>query len=109
MHEKIFITMRTEELFYQLEGSIKVIVQEDGRKEIELHPGDTYIRQNAAFSVRSDASIGAGNRAKRAGKSFTDGLLWYCDNCNHKLHEVYFELNNIEKTSCLTLKTSTSH
>jgi uncharacterized protein with PIN domain len=26
-----------------------------------------------------------------------DGLLWFCDNCNHKLHEVYFELNDIEK------------
>jgi 3-hydroxyanthranilate 3,4-dioxygenase len=34
----------TEELFYQLEGSIKVIIQEDGeRKEMELHPGDMYL------------------------------------------------------------------
>jgi 3-hydroxyanthranilate 3,4-dioxygenase len=39
---KDFHYNETEELFYQLEGSIKVIVQEDGqRKEIELHPGDT--------------------------------------------------------------------
>ena len=34
---------------------------------------------------------------KRAGLGFTDGLLWHCENCNHKLHEVYFELHNIEK------------
>ena len=34
----------TEELFYQLEGSIKVIIQEDGeRKEMELHAGDMYL------------------------------------------------------------------
>jgi 3-hydroxyanthranilate 3,4-dioxygenase len=80
-----------------------------GSEKIELHPGDMlHIRQNAAFSVRSDASMGAIEAKEKAGKSFTDGLLW-CDNCNHKLHEVYFELNNIEKTSCLTLKTSTSH
>jgi 3-hydroxyanthranilate 3,4-dioxygenase len=26
-----------------------------------------------------------------------DGLLWYCDNCNHLLHETYFPLTNIEK------------
>ena len=32
----------------------------------------------------------------REGRGFTDGLLWYCDNCNHKLHETYFELKNIE-------------
>jgi hypothetical protein len=54
-------------LFYQ-EGSIKVIVQEDGqRKEIELHPVTcTYIRQNAAFSSSFRSFDGAGNRA--AGK-----------------------------------------
>jgi hypothetical protein len=34
----------TEELFYQLEGSIKVIIQEDGiRKEMELNAGDMYL------------------------------------------------------------------
>ena len=26
-----------------------------------------------------------------------DGLLWFCDNCNTKLHETYFPLDNIEK------------
>jgi 3-hydroxyanthranilate 3,4-dioxygenase len=36
----------TEELFYQLEGSIKVVIQEDGvRKEMELNAGDMYIPQ----------------------------------------------------------------
>ena len=45
---------------------------------------------------------GAGIRAyngeaERAGKGFTDGLLWHCENCNHKLYEVYFELHDIEK------------
>jgi len=22
--------------------------------------------------------------------------MWFCDNCNHKLHESYFKLENIE-------------
>jgi len=26
-----------------------------------------------------------------------DGLLWFCDNCNHKLYEEYFVLDSIEK------------
>lgn len=90
----------TEELFYQLEGSIKVIIQEDGeRKEMELHAGDMYLHSAKIphSPVRSEGSIGLVIERKRAGKGFTDGLMWFCDNCNHKLHEVYFELNNIEK------------
>ena len=90
----------TEELFYQLEGSIKVIVQEDGeRNEMELHAGDMYLHPAKIphSPVRSEGSIGLVIERKRVGKGFTDGLLWFCDNCNHKLHEVYFELHNIEK------------
>ena len=34
----------TEELFYQLEGNIQVIVQDEGeRKVLELGPGDMYL------------------------------------------------------------------
>jgi len=89
----------TEELFYQLEGSIKVLVQEDGeRKEMELNAGDMYLNPARIphSPVRSEGSIGLVIERKRAGKGYTDGLIWYCDNCNHKLHEVYFELHNIE-------------
>jgi uncharacterized RmlC-like cupin family protein len=32
----------TEELFYQLEGSIKVVIQDGVRKEMELNAGDMY-------------------------------------------------------------------
>jgi 3-hydroxyanthranilate 3,4-dioxygenase len=43
----------TEELFYQLEGSIKVIIQEDGiRKEMELNAGDMYLHP-AKFHILS--------------------------------------------------------
>ena len=90
----------TEELFYQLEGSIKVIVQENGeRKEMELDAGDMYLHpaKTPHSPVRSENSIGLVIERKRAGKGFTDGLLWFCDKCNHKLHEVYFELHDIEQ------------
>lgn len=90
----------TEELFYQLEGSIKVIIQEDGeRKEMELNAGDMYLHpaKTPHSPVRSAGSIGLVIERKRAGKGYTDGLLWFCDNCNHKLYEVYFELKDIEK------------
>ncbi len=90
----------TEELFYQLEGTIKVLVQEGGeRKEMELGPGDMYLHPAKIphSPIRSEGSIGLVVERKRAGKGFTDGLLWFCDNCNHKLYEVFFELNDIEK------------
>lgn len=90
----------TEELFYQLEGSIKIVIQENGeRKEMIMNKGDMYLNpaKTAHSPVRSENSIGLVIERKRAGKGFTDGLLWFCDNCNHKIHEVYFELNNIEK------------
>ena len=40
-------------------------------------------------------SIGLVMELHRKGKQ-KDGLLWYCDECNHKLHETYFPLINIE-------------
>lgn len=97
---KDFHYNETEELFYQLEGSIKVIIQEDGeRKEMELHAGDMYLHSARIphSPVRSENSIGLVIERKRAGRGFMDGLLWFCENCNHKLHEIYFELHDIEK------------
>ena len=90
----------TEELFYQLEGSIKVIIQENGeRKEMEMHAGDIYLHPSKTphSPVRSENSIGLVIERKRAGQGYKDGLLWFCENCNHKLHEVYFELHDIEE------------
>jgi 3-hydroxyanthranilate 3,4-dioxygenase len=90
----------TEELFYQLEGSIKVIIQENGeRHELEMHAGDMYLNpaKTPHSPVRSENSIGLVIERKRENLGFKDGLLWYCDNCNHKLYDVYFELHNIEK------------
>lgn len=90
---------QTEELFYQLEGSIKVVIQENGiRKEMLMQAGDMYLHPaNVPHSpVRTENSIGLVIERKRAGLNYTDGLLWFCENCNHKLYDVYFELHNIE-------------
>lgn len=89
----------TEELFYQLEGEITVAIQENGeRKEMKLSAGDMFLLPAKVphSPIRYKDSVGLVIERKRAGKGFTDGLLWFCDNCNNKLHEVYFELNNIE-------------
>lgn len=90
----------TEELFYQLKGEITVYIQEDGKKKaMKLSEGDMFLLPSKIphSPSRTEGSVGLVIERKRAGKGFTDGLLWFCDNCNHKLHEVYFELHNIEK------------
>ncbi len=90
----------TEELFYQLEGEIEVHVQDDGEKRtMKLGPGDMYLHPGKVphSPVRHSGSIGLVIERKRTSPDAVDGLLWYCDNCNHKLHETYFELDDIEK------------
>tara|TARA_R110001606_G_scaffold135150_6_gene272025 strand:+ start:592 stop:1137 length:546 start_codon:yes stop_codon:yes gene_type:complete len=90
----------TEELFYQLEGNIEVHIQENGQKKtMQLGPGDMYLHPAKIphSPVRKEGSIGLVIERKRADMNVDDGLLWFCDNCNNKLYEVYFTLNNIEK------------
>jgi 3-hydroxyanthranilate 3,4-dioxygenase len=89
----------TEELFYQLEGEINVRIQEDGKAvDIPIKAGDMFLLPPKVphSPVRSAGSIGLVIERVRKGGDFKDGLLWFCDNCNHKLHEVYFPLVNIE-------------
>jgi 3-hydroxyanthranilate 3,4-dioxygenase len=45
---------------------------------------------------RSAGSIGLVIERVRKGTSMKDGLLWFCDKCNNKLHETYFMQENIE-------------
>lgn len=87
----------TEELFYQLEGEITVYVQEKGQKKaMTLRAGDMYLHPAKVphSPNRTEGSIGLVIERKRT--EGQDGLLWFCDHCNHKLHEVYFGLQDIE-------------
>ena len=89
----------TEELFYQLEGDIKVIIQEEGKAvEIPVREGEMFLLPAKVphSPVRSEGSVGLVVELKRK-REEKDGLLWYCDHCNHLLHETYFPLKNIEK------------
>ncbi len=90
----------TEELFYQLEGNITVKIQyESNVQEIQLGAGDMFLcpAKTPHSPIRTEGSIGLVIERVRAGKGFTDGLLWFCEKCNNKLHETYFELHDIEK------------
>lgn len=90
----------TEELFYQLEGEITVKTQQDGKAvDVHLKAGDMFLLPPRVphSPGRTEGSVGLVIERVRAGKGFTDGLLWFCEKCNTKLHEAYFELHDIEK------------
>jgi 3-hydroxyanthranilate 3,4-dioxygenase len=89
----------TEELFYQLEGSINVKIQVDGKAvDVPLNAGEMFLLPAGVphSPGRSEGSVGIVVERVRAGKGYKDGLLWFCEHCNNKLHEAYFELQNIE-------------
>lgn len=89
----------TEELFYQLEGDIVVKIQEDGQAvEVPIREGEMFLLPaNVPHSpIRPAGSVGLVIERKR-NPEHQDGLMWFCDACNAKLHDTYFHLTNIEK------------
>tara|TARA_B110000003_G_scaffold263553_1_gene287405 strand:+ start:52882 stop:53409 length:528 start_codon:yes stop_codon:yes gene_type:complete len=89
----------SEELFYQLEGDILVKIQEDGMsRDIHIKEGDMFLLPAGIphSPIREENTVGLVIELNRKEK-MQDGLLWFCDKCNHKLHEFTFPLKNIEK------------
>lgn len=90
----------TEELFYQLEGSIKVTIQEDEKPvEITINEGEMFLLPARVphRPERPAGTVGLVIECKRPEENVLDGLMWFCEKCNHKLHEYRFHLDNIEK------------
>ncbi len=89
----------SEELFYQLEGDITVRIQEDGKaKDIHIRQGEMFLLPgNIPHSpIRGENTVGLVIEKVRKGTDLVDGLMWFCDKCNHPLHSYRFKLTNIE-------------
>ncbi len=87
------------EFFYQIEGEMVLKVQEDGNaRDIPIRAGEIfYLPPCVPHSPQRMAnSIGLVIERKRLPHE-KDGLLWYCEKCNHKLYQEFFTLNSIEK------------
>lgn len=86
------------EFFYQLEGEMTLRIQEnDQPRDIPIKAGEMfYLPPGVPHSPqRMAGSVGLVIERKRLPHE-TDGLLWFCERCNHKLYEEYFALKNIE-------------
>jgi len=90
----------SEELFYQIEGDITVRIQHEGQaKDIQIKEGDMFLLpSNIPHSpMRGPNTVGLVIERVRKGTDLQDGLMWFCDSCNNKLHEYRFPLGDIEK------------
>ena len=87
------------EFFYQIEGEMVLKVQDDGTaRDIPIRAGELfYLPPKVPHSPQRMAnSIGLVIERRRLGHE-KDGLLWFCERCNHKLYEEYFTLDSIER------------
>ncbi len=87
-----------EEFFYQLEGDMVLRTLQEGRiVDVPIRQGEVFLLPpNLPHSPqRLPNTVGmVVERRRREGEK--DGLQWYCENCNTKLYEEFFELTNIE-------------
>ena len=89
----------TEEFFYQVEGDITLKIIEDGK------PVDIPIKEGEIFLLPPKVPHSPQRPANTVGLVMElyrkhqekDGFLWFCENCNNKLYEEYFELTDIVK------------
>jgi 3-hydroxyanthranilate 3,4-dioxygenase len=86
-----------EELFYQLEGDLLVKIQEDGRSvDVPVREGEMFLLPGRVphNPIRGADTVGlVVERKRRVGEM--DGLMWFCENCNEKLYEEFFQLEDI--------------
>ncbi len=87
----------SEEFFYQLEGDVKVQIQENDKAvEVDIREGDIFLLPPKVphNPIRFKNTIGLVIERRRRPDE-KDGLLWFCEKCNHKLYEEYFFLSDI--------------
>ena len=86
-----------EEFFYQLEGEITVKIQEDGKAvDVPIREGEIFLLPPRVphNPIRAANTVGLVIERKRRDGEL-DGLMWFCENCNAKLYEEYFTLDDI--------------
>jgi len=89
----------SEEFFYQLEGDIVLKIVEDGNPvEIPIKEGDIFLLPaKVPHSPQRPANTVGLVMEKVRSEDDKDGLMWFCENCNEKLYDEYFKLDDIVK------------
>lgn len=88
---------RTEEFFYQIEGAITLKVHQDGQpRDIPIKQGEIFLLPPGVphSPQRPAGSVGLVIEKHRAPGQL-DGFLWFCPQCNKKVYDEFFQLENI--------------
>lgn len=87
-----------EEFFYQVEGSMVLKTMQDGKPvDIEIGEGEMFVLPaRVPHSPQRFADTVGLVVERRRRPDEQDGLMWFCENCNNKLYEEYFQLDDIE-------------
>ena len=86
-----------EEFFYQVEGDITLRIVEDGKiRDLPIKEGEIFLLPPKVphSPQRTEGSIGLVIERYRS-ESEKDGFMWFCESCDEKLYEEYFELTDI--------------
>lgn len=87
-----------EEFFYQLEGDMLLKVMEEGNvRDIPIREGEIFLLPARVphSPQRFENTVGLViERQRLPGEQ--DGLMWFCEQCEHLLYEEYFVLTDIE-------------
>lgn len=87
----------SEEFFYQLEGNMVLKLQVDGKAvDVPINEGEIFLLPGKIphSPQRGENTVGLVIEKVRE-EGMTDGLQWYCTNCNHKLYDEYFFMTDI--------------
>jgi 3-hydroxyanthranilate 3,4-dioxygenase len=85
------------EFFYQLEGEMLLkTIQDDRRVDIPIREGEILLLPPRVphSPQRFADTVGLVVERKRLPHEL-DGVMWFCDNCHHKLYEEYVPLSDI--------------
>ncbi|HIA12514.1 MAG TPA: 3-hydroxyanthranilate 3,4-dioxygenase [Flavobacteriales bacterium] len=87
----------SEEFFHQLEGDIILKIMEDGKPvDIHINEGDIFLLPpKVPHSPQRPANTVGLVMEKVRDDNDTDGLLWFCEECNEKIYEEKFHLEDV--------------
>ncbi len=88
-----------QEFFYQLEGDIVLRTLQDGRRvDVPIRQGEVLLLPaHVPHSPQRPADTVGFVVERRRMPGERDGLQWYCERCDHLLHEEFIELTDIEQ------------
>jgi len=87
------------ELFYQLTGDMVLEVIDEGRRRsIDIREGDVFMLPPGMPHSPQRFANTAGLVVERQRRhDELDGFMWFCENCDAKLHEEFLHVSDIVK------------